>query len=597
MKTVTIGGAAGMWGDSYLATPQLLADGRCEYLIYESLAEITMAVLSKARMKDPGQGYARDVIRIIGENIAAFVDGGIKVITNAGGINPHAAAEVLRTAAAVAGRTVSIATVTGDDVLPLLDSLRDSGLRETTRGTPVPQRPISMNAYLGARPIAAALAAGADIVVTGRCADSALVLGPLMHEFGWAVDDFDQLSQGSLAGHLLECGPQSTGGLLTDWQSTGSWARSGYPIAEVRADGSFVVTIASGTDGLVDRRTVGEQLVYEIGDPAAYLLPDVVCDWTQVRLAEIGPNRVAVSGARGIAPTPTLKACAQVPDGARAQIMFFLGGHDAVAKGRRVAADMVARFGTLLTYKGFPELQEVQVDVLGAEDTYGPHARRAVVREVWLRIALRHDDPAALSAVIREFPSMGLSGPPGIGGGGALPTPSPVLRLDSFLVPRELLPARVEVDGRAVEFSDVPPELCETVDGPRGVDPVADSAPGRDTVEVPLRAIAYGRSGDKGADVNVGVIARRPEFEPILHAQVTAKAVGKYLAHLGSTSVQRYGLPGLHAVNFLLHDGLGAGGTASLRVDPQGKAVAQQLLDMPVEIPAALRSLISDEEF
>ncbi|MFD4459265.1 acyclic terpene utilization AtuA family protein [Nocardia sp. NPDC058480] len=597
MKTVTIGGAAGMWGDSYLATPQLLADGRCEYLIYESLAEITMAVLTKARMKAPDQGYARDVIRIIGENVTAFLDGGVKVITNAGGINPHAAAAALRKAAAAAGRTVSIATVTGDDVLPLLDSLRESGLRETTRGTELPARPISMNAYLGARPIAAALAAGADIVVTGRCADSALVLGPLMHEFGWAADDFDQLSQGSLAGHLLECGPQSTGGLLTDWQATDSWAHSGYPIAEVRADGSFVVTTASGTDALVDRRTVGEQLVYEIGDPAAYLLPDVVCDWTQVRLAELGPNRVEVSGARGIAPTPTLKACAQVLDGARAQIMFFLGGHDAVAKGRRAAADMVARFGTLLTYKGFPELHEVQVDILGAEDTYGPHARGGAAREVWVRIALRHDDPAALSAVIREFPSMGLSGPPGIGGGGALPTPSPVLRLDSFLVPRELLPARVEVDGRAVEFSDVPPELCETVDSPRGVDPVVDSVPDSETVVVPLRAIAHGRSGDKGADVNIGVIARRPEFEPILHAQVTAKAIGEYLAHLGSTSVQRYGLPGLHAVNFLLRDGLGAGGTASLRVDPQGKAVAQQLLEMPVRVPAALRSLISDEEF
>ncbi|RUP30079.1 MAG: DUF1446 domain-containing protein [Mycolicibacterium sp.] len=595
-KTVTIGGAAGMWGDSYLATPQLLADGRCDYLIYESLAEITMAVLTKARMKDPEQGYARDIVRIIGENLAEFRTRGVKIITNAGGINPQAAAEVLRKVAADAGVQVSIATVTGDDVLPIIDSLRASGLRETGRGTPVPELPISMNAYLGARPIAAALDGGADIVITGRCADSALVLGPLIHEFGWAVDDFDQLSQGSLAGHLLECGPQSTGGLLTDWTATSSWANSGYPIAEVTADGSFVLTTPDTTDGLVDRRTVGEQLVYEIGDPAAYLLPDVVCDWTAVSLTETGPNRVRVAGARGVAPTPTLKACAQVLDGSRAQIMFFLGSHDAVAKGRRVAANLLERLSTLLAELGFADFTATQMDILGAEDTYGPHARASQTREVWVRIAVRHNNPKALSTVIREFPSIGLSGPPGMGGGGALPTPSPVLRLDSFLVPRELLTAHVEIDRRAIDFADVPLELCQPLSGPRGVDPEpVDSPAAGDGQTLPLRAIAYGRSGDKGAHVNIGVIARHPEFEPILHNQVTAKAVGEHLAHLGSTAVERYALPGLHALNFLLRNGLGEGGTSSLRADPQGKAVAQQLLDMPVHVPASLHHHITEE--
>ncbi|KAA0020092.1 acyclic terpene utilization AtuA family protein [Antrihabitans cavernicola] len=594
MKTVIIGGAAGMWGDSYLATPQLLADGRCEYLIYESLAEITMAVLTKAQMRDPEQGYAREIIAIIGENLVKYRDGGVKVITNAGGINPNAAADVLRKLAADAGVSVSIATVTGDDVLPIIDRLRELDLRETSRGTTVPERPISMNAYLGARPIAAALDAGADIVITGRCVDSALVLGPLIHEFDWAADNYEQLSQGSLAGHLLECGPQSTGGLLTDWQDTGSWANSGYPIAEVCPDGSFVLTTSAGTDGLVDRRTVGEQLVYEIGDPAAYLLPDVVCDWSGVTLTEVGVNRVQVTGARGTAPTPTLKACAQVFDGSRAQIMFFVGGHDAVAKGRRVAANMLDRLRTLLAARGYATFRAEQFDVLGSEGTYGPHARAEQTREVWVRIAVRHDDAAALNVVIREFPSMGLSGPPGMGGGGALPKPSPVLALDSFLVPRELLPAHVEVDGRPLTFDDVPVDLCVALDGPRGFDPESSDA-AADGVEIPLRAIAYGRSGDKGADVNIGVIARERAFEPILHSQVTAKAVGEYLAHLGGTSVRRYALPGLGAVNLLLCNGLGDGGTGSLRADPQGKAVAQQLLDMPVRIPADLHYHLAEE--
>jgi len=585
-----------MWGDSYLATPQLLNDGRCQYLIYEALAEITMAVLTKARMKDPDQGYARDIIRTIGENLAGYKARDVKVITNGGGINPEAAAKMLRVAAAQAGVAISIATVTGDDVLPILETLRALDLGEMSRGTPVPEHPISMNAYLGARPIAAALNAGADIVITGRCADSALVLGPLIHEFNWQPHDFDQLSGGSLAGHLLECGPQSTGGLLTDWKSTASWADSGYPIAVVAADGTFTVTTPEGTDGLVDRRTVGEQLLYEIGDPAAYVLPDVVCDWTQVSLTEIGPNRVRVSGARGVAPTPTLKACAQVPDGWRAQLVFFVGGRDAVPKGRRVAANLLERFRTLLAARGFEGFRAEHVDIIGSEGTYGGNARTHAVREVMVRIAVRHDDPSALNAVIREFPSMGLSGPPGMGGGGALPQPSPVLRLDSFLIPRQLVTPRVDVDGATVEFHDLPAELCVVLDGPRGIDAPEPAVSG-ESVEVPLIAIAHGRSGDKGADVNIGILARTPEFEPVIHAQVTAKAVGEYLAHLGATSVERYWLPGLHALNFLLRQGLGDGGTASLRIDPQGKAVAQQLLDMPIRLPVVLRSLISVQEW
>ncbi|MGW5113452.1 acyclic terpene utilization AtuA family protein [Nocardia sp. NPDC004123] len=593
-KVVTIGGAAGMWGDSYLATPQLLADGRCDYLIYEALAEITMAVLTKARMKDPDQGYARDIIAIIAANLAEFRSRGIRVITNAGGINPEAAAAVLYAAAARAGVDVSIATVTGDDLMPALDTLRSSELLEMSRGTAVPDNPVSFNAYLGARPIAAALDAGADIVITGRCADSALVLGPLIHEFDWAVDDFDQLSQGSLAGHLLECGPQSTGGLLTDWQSTTSWATSGYPIAEVTADGAFTVTTPEGTDGLVDRRTVTEQMVYEIGDPAAYLLPDVVCDWTQVRVEETGPNRVRVSGARGLRPTPTLKACAQVPDGSRAQILIFLGGRDAVPKARRVAADLLTRGRKLLSARGFADFRAEHIDIIGAEDTYGPHAARPTAREVMIRVAVHHDDPAALSAFIREFPCMGLSGPPGMGGGGALPKPSPVLRLDSFLVPRDTVTASVLIDGRSIDPRDVPVGRCRAIDRPQGTD-VPEATPDGwensvfdgETVEVPLIAIAHGRSGDKGADVNIGIIARDPALEPLIHRQVTAARVAQWLAHFGAARVERYALPGIHGVNFLLRRGLGAGGTLSLRVDPQGKAAAQQLLDMPVHIPAA----------
>lgn len=444
---------------------------------------------------------------------------------------------------------------------------------------------MSANVYLGARPIAAALSAGADVVVTGRVVDSALVLGPLIHEFGWGSGDFALLSAGSLAGHLLECGPQSTGGLLTDWEDTTSWANPGYPIAEVSRDGSTVITASEDSDALVDVRTVTEQILYEIGDPAAYLLPDVTCDWTDVRVEQTGTSRVSVTGAHGYAPPGTLKGCAQIPDGWKTQFLLFIAGRDAVSKAKRVGADLLERGRRMLSRAGLGDFTTADVEVLGAEDTYGPHSRAMDTREVVLKIGVHHSSREAVAAFVREVPSIGLAGPPGVSGGGSgLPRPSPLIRLECFPVAREAVEARVEVDGKQVGvdevgFAPVSRQPAETI-------PVeAFEGP---TVRVPLIAVAHGRSGDKGADVNIGVRARHPDFWPVILRELTADRVERHLAHLGARSVTRYELPGILAVNFLLHDGLGAGGTASLRFDPQGKAVAQQLLDIEVEIPVGM---------
>ena len=568
---VTIAGAAGAWGDSSLSTPQLLADGRSDYIIYEGLAEITMAVLSRAKEKDPSQGYARDLIETIAGNVGNYLDSGMKVITNAGGVSPRAAAALI----ADADPKVRIGVVTGDDLMenrPAMSRARLSG------------DPISANAYLGARPIVAALDAGAEIVVTGRVVDSALVLGPLIHEFGWSPDQLDLMSAGSLAGHLLECGPQSSGGLLTDWEDTASWANPGFPIAEVSEDGSFVVTAAVGSDGLVDERTVSEQLLYEIGDPARYLLPDVTCDWRMVTVEEVGPNRVAVSGARGWAPPTTLKGCAQIHDGWRATMLLFIAGRQAANKARRAGADILERGRRMLIAAGLNDFRETSVEILGAESSYGPHARRGDSREVVLKIAVHHDHREAVARFIREIPSLGLGGPPGVSGGGTgLPRPTPFIRLECFPVDRDLVRSRVEVGDEEVSFDDTvgkggkpPSEVVgfEDYDGP--------------TQTLPLIAIAHGRSGDKGADANLGIRARHPEFFSVLLRELTADRVAGYLAHVGATDVERFDLPGIHAVNFVLSGGLGAGGTASLRFDPQGKALAQQLLDIEIAVPTHL---------
>lgn len=570
-RVVTIAGAAGAWGDSSLSTPQLLADGRSDYIVYEGLAEITMAILSRAKAKNASQGYARDLIETVAANVASYRAAGMKVITNAGGVNPRAAAALIEEA----DPSVRIAVVTGDDLMGNDPAMRQAQLSG---------EPMSANVYLGARPIAAALDAGAEIVVTGRVVDSALVLGPLIHEFRWGPGQFHLLSSGSLAGHLLECGPQSTGGLLTDWEDTASWSNPGFPIAEVSHDGSLLITTAEDSDGLVDVRTVSEQLLYEIGDPVRYRLPDVTCDWSMVTLEEVGPNRVAVSGARGWAPPPSLKGCAQIHDGWRATMLLFIAGRRAAEKARRAGEDILERGRRMLIAAGLSEFRETSIEVLGAESTYGPHATAGATREVMLKVAVHHDHQQAVAEFIREIPSLALGGPPGVSGGGSgLPRPTPLIRLECFPVDREAVTVAIELGGEGVRFDDVlatgesPPTRAAAFEDHEGP-----------TETAPLVAIAHGRSGDKGADVNIGIRARHPEFYTVLLRELTAERVARYLAHLGATHVERYDLPGIQAVNFVLTGGLGAGGSASLRFDPQGKALAQQLLDIDVEVPVDL---------
>ncbi len=332
-------------------------------------------------------------------------------------------------------------------------------------------------------------------------------------------------------------------------------------------------------------RTVTEQILYEIGDPAVYELPDVTCDWTDVRVEQAGPNRVSVAGAHGYAPPGTLKGCAQVPDGWKTQFLLFIGGRDAAAKARRVGADLLERGRRMLARAGLDDFTTTDVEVLGAEDTYGPHSRATDTREVVLKIGVHHSSREAVAGFIREVPSIGLAGPPGVSGGGSgLPRPTPLIRLECFPVARDAVEVEVDVDGKPVGFDDVAP----TPDDRRSKEPIPAEGYEGPTVPVHLIAIAHGRSGDKGADVNIGIRARHTDFWPVILRELTAERIQHYLAHLGASSVTRYELPGIHAVNFLLEDGLGAGGTASLRFDPQGKAVGQQLLDMEVEVPAGM---------
>jgi len=584
-RTVRIGGAAGFWGDTSIAAPQLVRAG-VDYLVFDYLAEITMSILARAKAKDPNAGYATDFATVVMPMIVReAAERGTKIVANAGGVNPAACRDAVLAAAEKAGVALKVAVVDGDDLMSVADDLRAAGAREMYTGDPLPERLMSMNAYLGAGPIAAALGAGADVVITGRCVDSALVLGPLMHEFGWEADDWDRLAQGSLAGHVIECGAQATGGLFTDWEQVPRWEDIGYPIAECRADGSFDVTKPDDTGGLVTPATVAEQVLYEIGDPGAYMLPDVTCDFRQVTIDEKGENRVALTGAKGRPPADSYKVSATWLDGYRANALLMIGGIDADRKARRVAEAILTRTRRIFAARNVGDYRRTSVEVLGAEDSYGPHARIHRPREVILKIAAHHDDRTALETLAREVAPSATSMSPGITGmGGGRPKVTPVVRLFSLLVPKDRVDAVVRLGDEAIPVAPPPGEA--EVPPAEPLEPGPAEAAAGDTVAVPLVAIAHGRSGDKGDSANIGIRARKAEYLPLLRAALTEDAVAAWFAHILKGTVTRWELPGIDAFNFLLTEVLDGGGIASLRHDPQGKAYAQMLLDMPVQVPA-----------
>jgi hypothetical protein len=594
MKTVCIGGAGGFLGDSSIAAPQLLP--HVDYLVLDYLAEATLSLLARAQKAKPDAGYAADFTDWIWkDNLRNLKARGVRVVTNAGGLNPQACRARMQAIAAEQGVTMTIAVVEGDDLRGRLDELAE--VREMDTGAPYPSKAhvMSANAYLGAAPIVAALKAGADVVITGRVVDSALVLAPLIFEFGWADDDFDKLAQGSLCGHVLECGAQATGGLFTDWEDVPDWAHIGYPIATCTEDGGFVISKPPGTGGLIRAAAVAEQILYEIGDPQSYALPDVICDLSEARVEDIGGDRVRVSGARGRAPSPYYKVCTTYQDGWRLIALAPVVGRDAARKAVRQAEAVLTRAEELLRQRNIAPFRAKRIEPIGAETSYGAQARTQTVREVACKIGVEHDDLEAFRILMREIESPATSMSVGTTGWfGARPAAAPVMRVFSTLIEKAQVTAHVDIDG---DRFDVAAMRHAEQPAPR-VHPPGETAPiDLAWPRVPLIALAWARSGDKGDAFNIGVIARRPDYLPYIRAALTEANVMHFFAHefegALNPSVTRYEVPGLNALNFHLRQSLGGGQMATLRLDALAKGKAQQLLDFEIPVPPAIATNVT----
>lgn len=438
-RTVRVGNGQGFWGDSALGPVSLVERGEIDYLTLDYMAEVTMSIFQKARARDPKAGYATDFVRMAERVLPRCRERGIRVIANAGGVNPQACADATAAVAAQLGLSgLKIATVTGDDLLPRLGDLLAAGEAFANLDTGAPLAPErarvqSANAYLGARPIVDALAQGADVVITGRCADASLTLAPLVHEFGWAFDDYDRLSAGMIAGHIIECGTQCTGGNFEGWSPATDLRNIGYPVAEFDADGTFTVTKPEGTGGMVTRDTVIAQVLYEIGDPAAYLSPDVTVDFTSIAIDDLGGDRVCISGARGRPPTDSYKVSATLTAGYKATGQLTVAAPGAVERAHATAAllfDRLAADGAVFA--------ERLVEVLGASPA---------APEVVLRMSVRDGDRRRVDRFGGELAAMLLCGPPGLTGfAGGRPKASEVLAHWPALIAKSHVDATIGVE-------------------------------------------------------------------------------------------------------------------------------------------------------
>lgn len=451
MKTIRIAAGQGFWGDWLEAPVHQVTKGPIDYLMMDYLAEVTMSIMMKQKLKDPELGYARDFVPLMQRILPTIVGKGIKVLANAGGVNPHACARQVRKVAEKLGVSdkVKIAVVSGDDISGSIETLVSQGqqLKDMDTGRPITSiknRIQSANVYFGAEPMVRALALGANIVITGRVTDTGLSLAPMIHEFKWSFEDWDKLAAGTIAGHIIECGAQCSGGNCSvDWQTIPDMARVGFPIIEASEDATFVVTKHAGTGGRIDIRTIKEQLVYEMGDPKNYITPDVIADFTSIQLEQLGKDRVKISGIKGSPKTPFLKVSVSYADGYKAVGTLVYTWPDAYKKAKAAGSILRTRLADL----GL-EFDEILTEVVGVNACWGLMTDLAdpEMPEVTFRVGVRSHDEAAVERFTKEIAPLVLTGPPSVTGfAGGRPAVQQIVAYWPALLARELVSPKVDI--------------------------------------------------------------------------------------------------------------------------------------------------------
>ncbi|MFF7609141.1 acyclic terpene utilization AtuA family protein [Streptomyces parvulus] len=555
MSVLRIGNASGFYGDRFDAMREMLTDGPLDVLTGDYLAELTMLILGRDRIKDPGAGYARTFLRQLEECLGLAHDRGVRIVSNAGGLNPAGLADAVRALAGRLGIPVRVAHVEGDD----LTSAHPGAL--------------AAHAYLGGFGIAECLRAGADVVVTGRVTDAALVTGPAAAHFGWAPTEYDRLAGAVVAGHLLECGAQTTGGNYAFFQD-GDVRRPGFPLAEIHADGTSVLTKHDGTGGFVDTGTVTAQLLYETGG-ARYAGPDVTARLDTVRLTQDGPDRVRVEGVRGEAPPPTLKVGLNRLGGFRNEVAFVLTGLDIEAKAALVRAQLEPALGKAADVRW--ELVRTDRPDAPTEETAGA-LLRLVVRDADQQVVGRALSGAAVELALASYPGFHVLAPPG--------KAAPYGVFEDVYVPHGAVDhVAVLHDGNRITVPG-PQDTAELSDVPEP--PLPDPLPPGPARTAPLGLVAGARSGDKGGNANVGVWARTDDAWRWLAHELTADRFRELIPEARDLPVTRHPLPRLRALNFVVEGILGEGVAARHRFDPQAKALGEWLRARHLDIPEVL---------
>jgi hypothetical protein len=593
-EVLRIANCSGFYGDRLAAPRELVEGGPIDVLTGDYLAELTMLILFKTRQRDPALGYATTFYRQMEDVLGTCVERGIKVVANAGGLNPAGLADRLRALAREIGIDAAIAHVEGDDILGRLPDLRAAGdpLAHLDTGAPLPATsdPVSANAYLGGFGIAEALAGGADVVVTGRVTDASLVVGPAIWRFGWQRHDWDRLAGAVAVGHVIECGAQATGGNYSFFGAVPGLEHPGFPIAEMGADGSAVITKHPGTGGLVSVGTVTAQLLYEIGGPL-YANADVVSDFSTIRVEQEGPDRVRLSGVRGQAAPPQLKVSINLWGGWRNTMTFVLTGLDIEAK-----ADLVER--TLWkSLGGVGGFTDHDVRLIRTDHPDAPTNEQASAQ---LRVTVKSSDPDAVGRrfsnmatemALASYPGFYLTSPPGDASAYGVFWPTLVARdvVDEVVVHH---------DGRRVLIDPPPPGTGTTPPDPPvvsgGVDPGVDPGGqdgtrrpggGTPTRRLPLGTLIGARSGDKGGNANVGLWAGDDATYVWLRSELTVERFRHLLPEAATLAVDRFELPNLRALNFVVHGLLGEGVASSTRPDAQAKSLGEYLRSRLVDVP------------